>query len=84
MFSENEINELSFHKNSFDHIIDFLLKKNSFCDSIYNLSKNELTVLKIYINKNLINEFIVRSKFSANVLILFTKKKRKVQIVRRL
>ena len=34
----------------------------------------ELRILKNYINKNFANEFIVRSKFSADALILFIKK----------
>ena len=75
VFSENEINELSSHREFFDHVIDLFFEKNSFFESIYNLSENELKMLKDYINKNFVNEFIVRSKFSTETLILFIKKK---------
>ena len=75
VFNENEINKLSSHRESFDHFIDLLFEKNSFFESIYNLLENELKMLKDYINKNLANEFIVRSKFSIEALILFIKKK---------
>ena len=75
VFSENEINELSSHRESFDHFIDLFLEKNSSFGSIYNLSENELKVLKDYIDKNLANEFIARSKFSIEASILFIKKR---------
>ena len=74
VFSESEINEFSSHRESFDHFIDFVFEKNSSFDPIYNLSKNELKVLKDYIDKNFANEFIVCFKFSANAFILFIKK----------
>ena len=75
VFSENEINELSPHKESFDHFIDLLFEKNSSFESIYNLSENELKMLKDYIDKNFVNEFIARSKSSVEASILFIKKK---------
>ena len=74
VFNESKINELLSHKNFFDHFIDPLFEKNLFFDFIYNLSKNELKILKNYINKNFVNEFIVRFKFSTNAFILFIKK----------
>lgn len=75
VFSESEVNELSSHRKSLDHFIDFFSDKMSFFDLIYNLFENELTLQKIYIDKNLINEFIARFKFSAYVFILFIKKR---------
>ena len=75
VFNKNEINELSPHKEFFDHFIDLLLEKNSSFESIYNLSENELKMLKDYINKNFANEFIARFKFSIETSILFIKKR---------
>lgn len=74
VFNESEIKELSSHRNFLNHFVDFLLRKNSFFESIYNLFENELTVLKAYIDKNLVNKFIVRFKFSADTSILSIKK----------
>ena len=75
VFNETEINELSSHRDLLNHLIDLFFDKVSLFESIYNLSKNELTMLKFYIDQNLVNKFIVRFKFSTNVLILFIKKK---------
>ena len=43
--------------------------------SIYNLSQNELTILKEYIDENLAKGFIRHSKSLAGASILFVKKK---------
>ena len=75
VFNEIEINELSSHRNLLNHSIDLFFDKVSFFESIYNLSENELTMLKFYINQNFVNKFIVRFKFSTNALILFIKKR---------
>jgi hypothetical protein len=42
---------------------------------IYNLSQNELSALKDYIEENLAKNFIQHSKFPASAPILFVKKK---------
>ena len=75
VFNETEVNELSSYRNLLNHSIDLLSDKVSFFESIYNLSKNELTMLKFYIDQNFVNDFIVRSKYSTNVFILFIKKR---------
>lgn len=64
IFSKNEANELSSHRDSFNHFIDFFFGEVLFFASIHNLSKNELTVLKIFINKNFVNDFIAGFKFT--------------------
>ena len=74
VFDEIEANELSFHRNKLNHVIEFNTEKSSSCDSLYNLLKHELSVLKKYIDKNLKNEFISKSKSSAEASMLFIKK----------
>ena len=58
IFSEKKVNILSLHHDWFDHSIT--LKKNfkSVYESIYNLSEMELFVLKFYIEKYIMKEFI--------------------------
>ena len=75
VFNETKTNELLLHRNYLNHFIDFFFDKILSFDSIYNLSKNELIILKILINKNLVNEFIVCFKFSVEIFILFIKKR---------
>jgi hypothetical protein len=59
---------------SHDLSIDIEDRDSSF-DSLYNLSANELTILRAYIDKHLLIEFIVSSILSATTFILFVKKK---------
>ena len=74
VFDEIEVNELSFHKKKLNHAIKLSTRKSSLCDFLYNLSKHELSIFKDYIDKNLKNEFISRSKSSVEASILFIKK----------
>jgi hypothetical protein len=49
--------------------------RDSSFDSLYNLSANELTILRAYIDKHLLIEFIVSFISNATISILFVKKK---------
>ena len=72
--NEKKIYELSIHEFD-DHAINLKSNKKSFYESIYSLFENELTVLRIYLNKHLKNDFIKSSIFATKVSILFVKKK---------
>ena len=74
MFNEAAENILSSHREQLNHAINLKSNIVSSFGPLYNLSKRELKILKKYIDKNLINEFIVRLKSSAKALILFVKK----------
>ena len=72
--NEKKIYELSTHEFD-DHAINLKSNKKSLYESIYSLSEDELTVLRIYLNKHLKNDFIRSSIFAAETSILFVKKK---------
>ena len=74
MTDENKTYELFDHEFD-DHAINLKSNKKSSYDSIYSLSKNELKILRVYLNKHLKNEFIRLFIFSADASILFVKKK---------
>lgn len=57
-----------------DQVIDLVNDKQPLYDLIYSLSKNELSILRAYKNKNLANRFIRLSKFSTSIAILFIPK----------
>ena len=57
IIDENKIYELSNHEFD-DHAINLKSNKKLFYDFIYSLFENELTILKIYLNKHLKNDFI--------------------------
>ena len=67
---------LKFCSNMLRMIMLLMLKKIwFFFESIYNLFMFELKTLRKYLNKNLINDFIVLFNFSIDFSILFVKKK---------
>ena len=70
--NDNKIYELSNHDSN-DQIID--LKKKSLHKSMYFLFENEFKILRVYIDKHLINDFIRFSQFFVETFILFVKKK---------
>ena len=72
--NENKIYELS-NYDSNDHAIDLKKDKKSTHKSIYSLFENALKILRVYINKHLINDFIRFSQFFVETFILFVKKK---------
>ena len=74
VFNEAVKNILSLHCKDLNHAINLKLNITSFFKSLYNLLKKKLMILKEYINKNLINDFIIRFKFFVKTLILFIKK----------
>ena len=74
MFSEAAKDILSLHREDLNHVINLKINTLSSFKSLYNLFEKELITLKDYINKNLANEFIMRSKSSVEILILFVKK----------
>ncbi len=57
-----------------DHVIEILSNRNSFFDSIYNLSATKLKILKNYIDEYMKKSFIIEFVSFAKVLILFVKK----------
>ena len=75
VFNEKAENILPPHWEELNHHIELLLHITLSFRPLYNLSEQELTVLKNYINKHLRSEFITCSKSSAASLILFIKKK---------
>ena len=75
--NEKKIYELSNHKSD-DHAIDLKENMKSSYDFIYSLFENELTILRVYFDKHLKNEFIRFSFFSVEVSILFVKKKNEI------
>ena len=77
IIDENKIYELSNHEFD-DHAIDLKLNKKSSYDFIYSLFENELTILRIYLNKHLKNDFIKSFTFSIEISILFVKKKNEI------
>ena len=58
-----------------NHIIELLLNITLFFRLFYNLSKEELQILKNYIDQHLQSRYITCLKSSAALLILFMKKK---------
>ena len=75
--NEKKIYELSNHESD-DHAIDLKKSKKSSYDFIYSLFENELTILRVYLDKHLKNEFIRFSFFSVEASILFVKKKNEI------
>ena len=71
--NENKIYELSNH-DSDDHAIDLKKDKKSSHESIYFLFENEFKILRAYIEKHLINDFIRIFQFFVDAFILFVKK----------
>jgi hypothetical protein len=70
-----EIKAHKFFKHDFhDHVIEILSNRNSFFDSIYNLSAIKLKVLKNYIDEYMKKSFITEFVSLAKILILFVKK----------
>lgn len=65
---------LSFYRNNLNYVINLKLNISFIFELLYNLFEKKLSILKEYIDKHLINEFIIRSNFLAKALILFVKK----------
>jgi hypothetical protein len=63
-----------FEHDLHDHVIEILSNRNSFFDSIYNLSATKLKVLKNYIDEYMKKNFIVEFVSFAKIFILFVKK----------
>ena len=74
IFDDEKTYQLPKH-DSTDHVIDLKKSKTPSYDSIYSLFEKELKVLKQYIDRHLIIEFIRFFTFSVDVSILFVKKK---------
>ena len=72
--NENKIYKLSKYDLN-DHVINLIDEKQFSHDFIYLLLKAKLKVLKTYINKHLVNDFIRSFKLSIDVSILFVRKK---------
>ena len=73
IFSIKNTSYLAPHKDH-DHTIDLIDNKQPPYGPIYKLSKNKLSVLRVYIDKYLANGFIRPSKSPADAPILFISK----------
>ncbi len=73
VFSRELMNILS-ERNFYDHKIQLQKSKTSIFESLYDMSQDELQVLKKYLKNNLIKDFIQVSSFFAISSILFVKK----------
>jgi len=73
VFSRELMNTLS-ERRFYDHKIQLQKSKTSIFKSLYDMSQDELRVLKKYLKNNLIKDFIQVSSFLAISLILFVKK----------
>ena len=76
VFSKKEADQLLKH-NKENYKIKTDSNKLNF-KLLYNLSVNKLQILCIYINNNLVKDFIQSFSFSMKVLILFVKKKNRI------
>ena len=74
IIEKNKIYKLSNHESD-DHSINLKSNKKFLYDFIYFLSENELTILRIYFDKHLKNDFIRFFTFLVEIFILFVKKK---------
>jgi hypothetical protein len=63
-----------FEHDFHDHVIEILSNRNSFFDSIYNLSTTKLKILKNYIDEYMKKSFITEFVSFTKVFILFVKK----------
>ncbi len=73
VFSCELMNTLS-EQRLYDHKIQLQKSKTSTFESLYDMSQNELQILKKYLKNNLIKDFIQVSSFLVISLILFVKK----------
>jgi len=73
VFSCKLMNTLS-ERRFYDHKIQLQKSKTSIFKSLYDMSQDELQVLKKYLKNNLIKDFIQVSSFFAISLIFFVKK----------
>jgi len=73
VFSCELMNTLS-ERRFYDHKIQLQKSKTSIFESLYDMSQDELRVLKKYLKNNLIKDFIQVSSFFAISSILFVKK----------
>jgi hypothetical protein len=73
IFSEVKTHKL-FEHDFHDHVIEILSNRDSFFDSIYNLSTTELKILKNYIDEYMKKNFIIEFVSLTKVFILFVKK----------
>jgi len=73
VFSRELTNTLS-ERRLYDHKIQLQKSKTSIFESLYDMSQDELRILKKYLKNNLIKDFIQVSSFLAISSILFVKK----------
>ncbi len=73
VFSSELTNILS-ERRLYDHKIQLQKSKTSIFESLYDMSQDELQILKKYLKNNLIKDFIQVSSFLAISSILFVKK----------
>jgi len=84
VFSRELTNTLS-ERRLYDYKIQLQKNKTSTFEPLYDMSQDELRVLKKYLKNNLIKDFIQASSSFAISSILFVKKiKRRTQVLREL
>ncbi len=69
-----ELTNILSERRLYDHKIQLQKSKTSIFESLYDMSQDELRILKKYLKNNLIKDFIQVSSFLAISLILFVKK----------
>jgi len=69
-----ELTDILSERRLYDHKIQLQKSKTSIFEPLYDMSQDELRVLKKYLKNNLIKDFIQVSSFSAVSSILFVKK----------
>ncbi len=70
----HELMNILSERRLYDHKIQLQKSKTSIFESLYDMSQDELRILKKYLKNNLIKDFIQVSSFFAISLILFVKK----------
>ena len=76
-FFDNEKIKMLFEQHDKSHVIDLIKNKKSLFMLLYNLSQNELTKLRRYLNNVLIKEWIKHSISSTKISVFFVFKKDK-------
>jgi len=69
-----ELTNILSERRFYDHKIQLQKSKTSIFESLYDMSQDELRILKKYLKNNLIKDFIQVSSFFAISSILFVKK----------
>ena len=75
-FDAKKTNKLFSHR-VYNHKIDFISKAKSFNKKIYDLNKNQIEIIKAYVNEIFDKNFIRNNFFHFSISILIVKKSKK-------